>query len=87
MEETDQVHFTDHAKHAISERNINISWIEETISNPEMRIPDPVDRTAERFYRKIPDKGNRVLRVVINTTTLPWRVVSVFFDRTMKGKI
>ena len=34
-----------------------------------------------------PEYGNRVLRVATNTKVAPWRVVSVFFDRTMKNKL
>jgi hypothetical protein len=39
-----------------------------------------------RRLAKIPEHGNRVLRVVINKAAVPERVVSVYFDRTMKGK-
>ena len=42
---------------------------------------------VERLYRKIPEFGGRVLRVAVNTTVEPNRVVSVFFDRQMKGKL
>jgi hypothetical protein len=43
--------------------------------------------TVERLYRKIPEFGGRVLRVAVNTTVEPNRVVSVFFNRQMKGKL
>jgi len=52
-----------------------------------VKLPDPTDATLERRYRKISEHGNRVLRVVVNTTVVPERVVSVYFDRTMKGKL
>jgi len=58
-----------------------------TIKNPELRERDPNDDELERFYRSIPDRGNRVLRVVINTELAPWRIVSVFFDRRMRDKL
>ncbi len=32
-------------------------------------------------------KGGRVLRVAVNTSVDPWRVVSVFFDRDMRGEL
>ena len=54
---------------------------------PELVLPDPDDATAERRYRKIPEFGGRVLRVAVNTAVEPNRVVSVFFDRQMKGKL
>jgi hypothetical protein len=37
--------------------------------------------------RGIPEHLNRVLRVVVNTTVVRERVASVYFDRTMKGKL
>jgi hypothetical protein len=37
--------------------------------------------------RRIPEHLNRVLRVVVNTTVVEERVVSAYFDRTMKGKL
>ena len=57
------------------------------MAQPELKVPDPTDATLERRYRKIPEHENRVLRVVVNTTVAPERVVSVYFDRTMKGKL
>jgi hypothetical protein len=54
---------------------------------PELVLPDPDDATVERRYRKIPEFGGRVLRVAVNTKVEPNRVVSVFFDRKMKGKL
>jgi hypothetical protein len=53
----------------------------------KLKLPDPTDATLERRYRKIPEHENRVLRVVVNTMVAPERVVSVYFDRTMKGKL
>ena len=41
----------------------------------------------ERRFRRIPEFGGRVLRVAVNTTVEPNRIVSVFFDRKMKGKL
>jgi len=42
---------------------------------------------VERRFRKIPECEGRVLRVAVNVTVTPNRVVSVFFDRAMKGKL
>jgi uncharacterized DUF497 family protein len=78
---------TQHAQKALDEREIPIEWLERTLSAPELVLPDPDDATVERRYRKIPEFGGRVLRVAVNTTVEPNRVVSVFFDRKMKGKL
>jgi uncharacterized DUF497 family protein len=78
---------TKHAKKALAEREIPIAWVARAFNQPELRLPDPDDATVERRYRKIPEFGGRVLRVAVNTTVEPNRVVSVFFDRKMKGKL
>ncbi|EAZ93103.1 DUF4258 domain-containing protein [Crocosphaera chwakensis] len=37
--------------------------------------------------RSIPEFGNRVLRVVYKPTENPIKVITVHFDRSMKGKL
>ncbi len=68
-------------------RSILPEWVDRTIDAPELRQPDPVDDSVERFFRRIPEHGNRVLRVAVNIRVEPARIVSVFFDRTKKGKL
>jgi len=53
----------------------------------ELTLPDPNDATIQRCFRRVPEFGGRVLRVTVNRTVEPKRVVSVFFDRKMKGKL
>lgn len=76
-----------HARDVLVERHIPVEWLERALREPELKRPDPTDATLERRYRKIPEHEDRVLRVVVNTTVAPERVVSVYFDRTMKGKL
>ena len=57
------------------------------VARPALRVPDPNDAQVERFFRHIPEQDNRILRVAVNTHVTPWRVVSVFFDRSMRGKL
>ena len=76
-----------HAKVALAEREIALEWMERTLAAPELRLPDPDDATVERRYRRIPEHGGRVLRVAVNITVEPERIVSVFFDRKMKGRL
>ena len=82
-----ELDYTRHAIHAIEERSIHIEWVESTVSEPALRTADPDDPEVERFFRRIPERGGRVLRVAINTRVVPWRVVSVFFDRSMRGEL
>jgi hypothetical protein len=78
---------TNHARRAVAEREIAIEWIERTLDAPELTVPDPDDPAVERCFRRIPEFDGRVLRVAVNRTVEPHRVVSVFFDRKMKGKL
>jgi hypothetical protein len=78
---------TKHAQKALEERGIQIEWLERTLSAPECVLPDLSDATVERYFCPIPEFGGRILRVAVNTSVEPNRVVSVFFDRTMKGKL
>lgn len=82
-----RLEFTQHASRALTEREIAIEWVERTVETPEMSVVDPHDPAVERRFRRIPEFGDRVLRVAVNTTVEPLRVVSVFFDRRMKGKL
>jgi uncharacterized DUF497 family protein len=78
---------TQQARKVLTERDIPVEWMERTFFSPEFVRPDPNDPTVEQRFRKIPEFGGRVLRVTVNTTVEPNRVVSVFFDRQMKGKL
>ncbi|MCC6424836.1 MAG: DUF4258 domain-containing protein [Phycisphaerales bacterium] len=77
---------TQHAAKVLDERGIALEWMERTLNDPQWISPDPNDPSVERHFRSIPEFGGRVLRVAVNTTVSPNRVVSVFFDRTQKGK-
>ena len=79
--------FTQHATHAMAERGIPIKWVKQAVAHPALRTADPNDSEIERFFRKMPEQDGRVLRVAVNTHVSPWRVVSVFFDRAMRGKL
>ena len=85
--ESAKLEFTKHALHAMTERAIPMEWVERVVAEPAFREPDPTDPEVERFFRPIPEQDNRMLRVAINTRVAPWRVVSVFFDRNVKGKL
>jgi hypothetical protein len=79
--------FSEHALFALGERGIALEWVERVAEAPDLRVDDPRDPELERFYGRVPEFGGRVLRVVLNTRVEPWRVVSVYFDRSMKGKL
>ena len=76
-----------HARKVLDERKIPLEWMARTLFRPELTLPDPSDPSIERRYRRIPEFGGRVLRVAVNKSVAPNRVVSIFFDRGMKGKL
>jgi hypothetical protein len=78
---------TRHARDVLRERRILVEWMERVIATPALVQPSATDVTLESRFLKIPEHGNRVLRVVVNKAVVPERVVSVYFDRTMKGKL
>lgn len=76
---------TIHAQEMLVKRNIPLAWVERAVVAPELRQPDPIDSSLELRFVKIPEHGNRVMKVVVNKLASPERVVSVYFDRRMKG--
>lgn len=82
-----QLRFSRHARHVMRERGIPVEWVERVVASVELRVPDPGDSDVERFYGRVPERGDRVLRVAVNTSASPWQVVSVFFDRSMRGEL
>ena len=82
-----QLTYALHARQVMEERGIPPEWV----SEPSPRLSDahatPFDETVERFFLRVPERGSRVLRVAVNTDSDPWRVVSAFFDRSMRGEL
>jgi len=78
---------TEHARTILEERQIPISYLERVIQNPELSLKDENDTHLEHLLGKIHEYDNRVLRVVINKNIDPMRIVTVYYDRTMRGKL
>ncbi|MGB5156725.1 DUF4258 domain-containing protein [Desulfobacterium sp. N47] len=78
---------TQHAKDAIIKRKVELKWIEQAVSFPQHIEQDATDSMLEHRMAVIPENESRVLRVIINPHTNPLLVVTLFFDRRMKGKL
>ncbi len=76
-----------HAKIVIAERSIKTEWLEHVLSKPEKIEADRDDPDLRHALGRIPEHGDRVLRVVYNGTGKPVRVVTVYFDRTLRNKL
>lgn len=79
--------FTIHAAANVADREIEGAWVEKAIFHPELVLPDGDDPELEHRLARIEAFGNRVLRVIVNPACSPLRVVTVYFDRTMKKKL
>ncbi len=71
---------TEHARDALKKRQIQIAWMEQALTAPEVTEADPVDADLEHRLARIPEFGHRVLRVIVNPKRTPPQVVTVFFD-------
>lgn len=78
---------SEHAEIAIRERGISLEWIERAMTSPARIEPDRDDPDALHALLVIPEHGYRVLRVIYNHTKNPPHLVTVYFDRSMKGRL
>lgn len=78
---------TAHAKTVIAERAIKEEWIEGVLLKPEKVEPDRDDPELRHALGRIPENGNRVLRVIYGQSVIPFRVVTAYFDRTRREKL
>lgn len=76
-----------HAEVVMTERSIKREWLNKVLAHPELVEKDREDPEITHALGKIPEHGGRVLRVVYNGTRKPMKIVTVYFDRTMKGKL
>jgi hypothetical protein len=76
-----------HAKDVIAERDIRPSWLEQVLESPELVEPDRDDPDLTHHVGRIKEHGNRALRVVFNTRVSPVRIVTVYFDQGVKGRL
>jgi len=59
------------------------SWIKLVITEPD-RIEEPGEGTRH-YLRRITERGERWLRVVVNVLVQPPRAITVFFDRRLRN--
>jgi hypothetical protein len=76
-----------HAQDTMRERKIDPAWLAAAMSAPEATVQHRDDPTLIHALRCIPEFGNRVLRVIYNQTRTPPHIVTVYFDRTIRGPL
>lgn len=76
-----------HAAEMLRRRGIRREWVELALASPQRVERGTVDPSVLHHLVAIEACEGRVLRVLYNETVSPVRVVSVFLDRRMKGKL
>ena len=79
------IRLTAHLRDALEERELPLEWVWRAIEQPDWVDPDPI-ANRQRLYRRIPEFGDRILRVIIEDDVEERVVVTVFFDRRAKRK-
>ncbi|WP_404980582.1 DUF4258 domain-containing protein [Carboxydichorda subterranea] len=81
---TEELVFTKHATDVMAERRIDEKLVRETLTSPDLiqRQPDGTTHCIRMFA----DRGGRWLRVVIAASGAQRKVVTVFFDRRLRGR-
>jgi len=75
--------FTKHALDMMEERKISESWIWRTINEADNQFTS--EDGNQHFTKAISEKENRILHVVVNPKVSPKRIVTLFFDRRLRG--
>ena len=78
---------TEHAKDVLAKRRIPLEWVERVLRQPEMVQGDETDGELQHRLARIPEYGNRVLRVIVNRVTNPDKVITFYFERNVGDSI
>ena len=81
-----EIYYTEHALQRMAKRAIEPECVERVIQNPDLRLDDDNDPQLEHRLAKVPELANRILRVIVSKSKTK-RVVALYPDRNMKGKI
>jgi uncharacterized protein DUF4258 len=74
-----------HARDMLKERKITEEWLWRTIRSAD-KSEKQVEDNNWHYTKAIPEKDNRVLHVIVNQEVVPYRVVTLFFDRRLRKK-
>jgi len=73
--------YTIHTRERLRERRIPTSWVEAILDHPLIDEPDPADDGRRRCWGRVPEFGDRMLRIVYVVDTDVIRVIMVTPDR------
>ena len=73
--------YTIHTRERLRERQIPTGWIEAILDSPLIDEPDPSGDGRRRCWGRVPEFGDRMLRIVYVAETDLIRVITVTPDR------
>ncbi len=73
--------YTIHTRERLRERHILTRWIEAILEDPLIDEPDPADDGRRRCWGRVPEFGDRMLRIVYVAESDVIRVITVTPDR------
>lgn len=73
-----------HAREQMAIRELKALWVSDTLSKPDRTLPLADSFGNTHYLKRISEFGDRWLRVVVNPTQEPPRIVTLFFDRRVK---
>ncbi|HEY0837408.1 MAG TPA: DUF4258 domain-containing protein [Azospirillum sp.] len=76
--------YTAHAQMTLRERALSVEWVERAVQHPDRTEPDPDNPTVRRAFKRIPEAGNRIIRVVHRPQGTDILVITAFLDRGAK---
>jgi hypothetical protein len=79
---TSLLDFTHHAKTMMRERLIQEDWVINAVNNPDMTEEKRDDE--KHYLKQIPQNSGKFLRVIVNPSVSPPRVITAFFDRRVR---
>lgn len=80
-----EYYYGSHALNQSHERKIKLEWADYVIKNPE--YIEYLEKEKKLYcYAKIEEFGNRYLKVVLNGKSVPYRVITLHFDRRIAKK-
>lgn len=73
-----------HFGEMLKERGIALEWTRRARTDPD--VTEEHEDGTRHFIKRIPEFGNRWLRVVMNVTETPEKPVTAFFDRRLRRR-
>jgi hypothetical protein len=76
-----------HAESVMMERGIPTEWVRRILAKPTRLERDRFDPQLQHALGRISEHGDRVLRIVYDPSIAPIRVVTAYFDRSLRNRL